>query len=303
MGRWVRRAGYGAALLVVLVLVLLAGVYGFSSRRLTRAFPAGRAETIAVPTDPAAIERGKHLVRVVSKCTECHGADLGGRQFIDAGPMIGRVYAPNLTRGKGSVTESFTPADWERAIRHGVTPDGRGLKIMPSEDFVYLSDADLGAILAYLRTLPPVDRVGSQTVVGPLSRVLYLAGKFPMIPAEQIAASTVHPASVPESVTAEYGKYLANVGGCTGCHGPGLSGGRIPGTPPDIPPAQNLTPAGIGTWTETDFFRALRTGVRPDGSHINAFMPWMATKDMTDDEIRAIWLYLRTVTPRADGLR
>jgi mono/diheme cytochrome c family protein len=296
----VKRIAYGVGGLAVLILLLLAGVYGVSSRRFERTFPAGRPESPPVPTDAAAIERGRHLAQVIAKCGDCHDQDLGGRVFIDAGPMIGRLYAPNITKGKGSVTESFSVADWERVIRHGVTPEGRALKIMPSEDFIHMSDPDLGALLAYLRTVPPVDRGSQPTLVGPLSRALYLAGKFPLLPAEQLNPSARH-AEVPVGVTKEYGEYLANVGGCTGCHGPGLSGGRIPGTPPAIPPAQNLTPAGIGTWTEADFFRALRTGVRPDGSHINAFMPWMSARNMTDDETRAIWFYLRSVPPRAAG--
>jgi len=91
------------------------------------------------------------------------------------------------------------------------------------------------------------------------------------------------------------------VGGCTGCHGPELVGG--PSHEPGAPPAANLTPAGIGTWTEADFFKALRSGVRPDGTAINPAMPWASSGRMTDDELRALWLYLRTVpakeTPKA----
>jgi mono/diheme cytochrome c family protein len=104
-------------------------------------------------------------------------------------------------------------------------------------------------------------------------------------------------------VTPEYGHYLAITGGCTGCHGSGLSGGAIPGVPPDFPKARNISPTGIGSWSDEDFFRALREGKRPDGSTINPFMPWNDTKLMTDDEIRALLAYLRTVPPRPDGQR
>jgi cytochrome c553 len=102
-----------------------------------------------------------------------------------------------------------------------------------------------------------------------------------------------------------YGKYLAVT--CTGCHGEGLSGGAIPGTPPDWPPAANLTPdeaTGLGGWTEADFFRALREGKRPDGTDLQGdFMPWKLTAKMTDDEIRALWMYLQTLPAKAEGGR
>ena len=299
MRRWGRRLGYALGALAGLVLLLLAGVYGFSTQRLGRKF-AVTTESLSIPTDAAALARGRHLVETIAKCGECHAPDMGGQMFLNAGALVGRVYAPNLTKGRGSATASYTTADWERAIRHGVAPEGRALKIMPSEDFVHLSDADLTAIVAYLRSLPPVDRASGTTVVGPLGRALYLAGQFPILSAERLPASTVHP-TVAVGVTKEYGQYLANIGGCTGCHGPGLSGGHIPGTPPAIPPSQNLTPAGIGQWTEADFFRALRQGKRPDGSAINPFMPWMSARNMTDDEIRAVWLYLRSVPARPSG--
>jgi hypothetical protein len=71
--------------------------------------------------------------------------------------------------------------------------------------------------------------------------------------------------------------------------------------PPGLPPASNLTTAGIGNWTEADFVRALREGTRPDGTVINEFMPWKAFRGMTDAELHAIWLYLRSVPARAFG--
>jgi hypothetical protein len=81
-----------------------------------------------------------------------------------------------------------------------------------------------------------------------------------------------------------------------------VSGGRIPGTPPEFPAAQNLTPdtvSGIGKWSEADFQRALRTGRRPDNTEINPAMPWKLAGQMTDEEMHAVWLYLRSVPPRA----
>jgi hypothetical protein len=71
--------------------------------------------------------------------------------------------------------------------------------------------------------------------------------------------------------------------------------------PPGLPPASNLTPAGIGAWTEADFVRALREGKRPDGSPLNEFMPWKVFRGMTDAEYHALWLYLRSVPPKPFG--
>jgi mono/diheme cytochrome c family protein len=115
--------------------------------------------------------------------------------------------------------------------------------------------------------------------------------------------TTAHVGHVDAGPTVEYGKYLIDVGGCSGCHGPGLSGGKVPGTPPDIKPAANLTPSGIGHYTEADFFRALRDGKRPGGAAIDPFMPVAFTKLMNDDEIRALFGYLKTVPAKAYGGR
>ena len=109
------------------------------------------------------------------------------------------------------------------------------------------------------------------------------------------------PAHVEAEPTARYGAYLA--AGCTGCHGPGDSGGKIPGTPPDWKPAANITPAGIGHYTEADFIRALREGRRPNGAPIDSLMPWRLTREMTDVELRALYAYLRTVPARPYGNR
>ncbi|HEX2101291.1 MAG TPA: cytochrome c, partial [Candidatus Synoicihabitans sp.] len=96
-------------------------------------------------------------------------------------------------------------------------------------------------------------------------------------------------------------RYLA--AGCTGCHGSQFAGGRIPGAPPDWPLAANLTPhesARLRTWSEADFFAALRTQRRPDGSQIHPVMP-AAFGQLTDNEIKALWLYLQSLEPKTFG--
>jgi mono/diheme cytochrome c family protein len=170
---------------------------------------------------------------------------------------------------------------------------------MPSEVFTHISEEDLGAIIAYLRQVTPVDREVPKSGFGPVGRALLAAGKMNILVAGKTPRITP-PASVPRETTAEYGKYLADISGCHGCHGYGLSGGRVAG-PPGLPPASNLTPTGIGDWTEADLVRALREGKRRDGSQLDEFMPWAVYRGMTDAEIRSLWLYLRSVPPKPFG--
>lgn len=175
---------------------------------------------------------------------------------------------------------------------------------MPADDYYHLSDADLGAVIAYLKSLPPVDSEQPDSSVGPLARALNLAGQFPLFSAERIDHTGPRPTAPPAGPTAEYGKYLVSVG-CAGCHGPGLSGGPVPSFPPDAPPALNLTSGGeMGVWSEADFFNAMRTGVNPAGRELDSeWMPWPAFKQLTDEELRAIWLHLQSVPAREYGNR
>jgi mono/diheme cytochrome c family protein len=132
-----------------------------------------------------------------------------------------------------------------------------------------------------------------------MGRALLAAGKLNILVAPKTPNYEAL-ASPPAAGTVEYGRYLADVSGCHGCHGYGLSGGRVAG-PPGLPPAANLTPTGIGQWSEADFTRAMRAGKRPDGKALDEFMPWRVFRNMSDDDLHALWLYLRTVPPKAFG--
>jgi mono/diheme cytochrome c family protein len=223
--------------------------------------------------------------------------------LVENGAM-GRWVPLNLTRGKGGVGAQLTDADFVRAIRHAVAPDGRKLMMMPSIEYVHLSAEDLGAIIAYVKSVPPVDKELPPTKLGPVARALLAANALPLYDADVLDHSIAPSVAMTPAPTVEYGRYLAVVGGCVGCHGPGLSGGKIATGPPDWPPSANLTPTGIGTrYTEASFFKALREGVRPEGAPINPAMPIGSTREMTDDEIRAVWAYLKTVPPKAFGGR
>jgi mono/diheme cytochrome c family protein len=304
MKRGLRIAAYVAGGVVVLFVLVLGGVYGFSSRNFNRSYDiqpgplragmAGAGEDLA--------ERGAHLA-IVRGCVDCHWEDFGGTEFAND-PAFGLLWSSNLTSGEGGIADAYTDADWDRAIRHGVRPDGKPLFFMPSHEYWATGDDDLAALIAFFRSLDPVDRTRPEARPGPLARILYLAGQFPLIPAELIDHDAPRPAAPDPAPTEEYGAYLAI--GCTGCHGQGYTGGKITGGDPAWGPAANLTPdpeTGLGSWTQEDFFRAMREGERPDGTEILPPMPIGATKFMTDDELTALWLYLRTLEPRPAGNR
>ena len=291
--RWSARI---AAVTLLLILVAAGAVYGLSERRLHAHYDV-RSHPFAARTDAGAVAEGARLV-TVKGCVDCHGANLTGNVIIDD-PLVGRLAGPNLTRGGRGAT--LSDEDWERAVRHGVRRDGASLAVMPSNEFNGLSDADLGAIVAYVRSLPADTTPTVPVRAGPLIRTLFVAGQVDLASASSIDHARPHPASVVAEPTAAFGKYLAQ--GCTGCHGAGFSGGKIPGAPPDWKPAANITPEGIGRYTEADFMRVLRAGRRPDGSAVDSLMPYRLMKHMTDVELRALYAYLRTVPPRPYGQR
>jgi len=291
--KWI---GYVVGGLVVLILIFVGYAYAKSSSRIGHTYSA-KVAPLSIPTDSASLERGHHLVIAVGKCVACHGDNLGGKLVADDAAFA-TIWSSNLTRGKGGVGASYDDADYVRAIRFGVRKSGKPLIFMPSDAFTHFSDADLGAIIAYLKTVPPVDQETVPPRIGPIGRIVStMAPDFPLTPAEHIDRNESRPVTVTPGVTKEYGSYLVTTGGCTGCHNPNLSGGNKI----DNVPTANLTPTGLGKWTEEDFFKALRTGVRPDGRILSAVMPWPYTKNLTDDELQAMWMYLQTIPPRQTG--
>jgi cytochrome c553 len=301
MKKLLRILAWTIGVCVVLLAVAGGALYMTTQKRIDAKIKVA-GHPLTIPTDSMALERGRHIATVISKCSDCHTADLGGGTFIDS-PPVATLYSANLTRGKGGIGGTLTDLDWERAIRHGVKPDGSPLLFMPSQEMQHMTDEDMAALIAYLKSVPPVDRELGKNKVGPIGRALFAKGDLELLPAELIKHDAAHPAPVPFGATVEYGRYLADIGGCKGCHGPTLSGGHIPGTPPEWKPAANITPKGIGQYTEEDFFRALREGKRPGGVAIDSLMPYRFTKNMTDDEIRAVWLYLKTVPAKEFGGR
>lgn len=304
MRRGIKIAGYVAGGLVVVLLLTLGGVYGFSSSHFSRTYDIQPAPWVLEDgvTEAALAMRGERLA-TIRGCTDCHGEDLGGKVMADD-PVVGRLWATNLTSGEGGVGGLYGNADWDRAIRHGVDSEGKALFFMPAHEFWPLSDDDVAALVAYIESVEPVDREIPAPKPGPLARTLFLTGVMPLIPAELIDHDAVRPAAPEAGATAEYGGYLAT--GCTGCHGAGFSGGKIPGAPPEFAPAANLTmdeATGLGSWTLDDFRKVLREGIRPDGTTVDPSMPVAATKHLTDAEMEAIWRYLNTLEPKEYGNR
>ena len=135
---------------------------------------------------------------------------------------------PNLTTGEGGLGKEHTDSDIVRILRHGVKPDGTSVFVMPAQDFHYLSDEDMGDIIAYVRTVPPVDRQtgGHLTFLG---NVKYGAGAFgELLSAAKIDHDNPPPASPEPGANADYGAYLVRINSCRDCHGKELAeAGRL----------------------------------------------------------------------------
>ena len=280
----------GGLLALVLLLVLVLFMVGRSKAGKA---PDVTAKPVAIPTDTASIARGGHIAAAVTGCEACHGPGLSGKAFPTPSFLVSMA-APNLTRGQGGVGASYTAADWERAIRHGVGKDGRRLIIMPSEAYNYLNDADVGALIAYLQSLPAVDQSFPARKIGVLGGVLVGTGAIP--PAVDIIAHDsvgARPVVAP-AVSAEYGAYLVSAAGCKVCHGADLRGGKAGGGGP--PPAPSLV-AFIANNSAEAFRNTLRTGKTPSGRALNPEnMPWPAYGKMTDAELDAVRLYVLSVS-------
>jgi cytochrome c5 len=251
--------------------------------------------------DPAVIARGKHVVDAIAGCstTSCHGSDLGGGHTVEMGP-VGRFTGPNISPGGLGV--AYSDGEIARLIRRGIKRDGRSVRFMPVQDFNWLPDDDVAAVVSYLRSVPSVDRTNGPVGFTTMAKVLDRSDKLVVDVARRLDRATFE-LPPPPSASPRYGRFLARA--CTGCHGEGLSGGPIPGAPPSLPVPLDLTPSdeGLGRWTFGDFDRALTLGVKPDGSEINRFMPVEGFGKLDDTEKHALWAYLQSVPPRPFGQR
>ena len=252
--------------------------------------------------------RGEYIVRNVAVCGGCHAASerdpdgplSGGREFHDW--RIGTARASNLTPDNETGLGTWSEAEIVRALRNGQRRDGRLLApVMPYEWLHEMSDDDAFAVARYLKSLPPVRNEVTQS-----PSIWFKLGKLFLGP--KPAQSLTAPA---RAATAEYGGYLSkHVGLCAECHTPRGGIRSTPdmsrlfagmSNPPKGFPANpsNLTPdsTGIAKWSEDDFLKTIHTGVDPSGNHLHPFMPWKENRRMTDDDLRAIARFLRTVPP------
>ncbi|NJD10828.1 MAG: cytochrome c [Gemmatimonadetes bacterium] len=288
---WLRRLAIGLGVLAALVFIAISGVYGLSAAAVGNNH-VGKPH----PFNSAIgrVAEGERLAAMYG-CMECHDRDFGGKLLIDGLPFA-RVPSSNLTAGRES--GALTDEQFEQAVRHGIGADGRALFVMPSAEYVYLSDQDVADILAYLRTVPTVERALPARKFGPVGRALVVAGKVQFAP-DLIAATPDAPRLARPSGTdpLRLGYYLTRL--CTGCHGPELAG--APPMDPNAPPGANLTPAGhLKNWTREDFLNVMRTGRTPEGKQLDPqIMPWQAIGQQAQpSELDAVWAYLQTLQPK-----
>jgi mono/diheme cytochrome c family protein len=284
------------AVIVLLAVTVAAGLQMYDRKKSRKVDVAVKA--VPYTTDAKALERGKYLFESRG-CVDCHGANGTGRDFVNK-PDI-QLRGPNIT--PAGVTAAYKPEDWDRIVRHGVKPNGQPAMIMPSEDYNRFTNDDFAALVAYARSLPPV-KGGEAVIRLPLpARVLYGLGAIPDA-AEKIDHSLPPAQPIPEGVNAKHGAYVANM--CIGCHGEHLSGGKIPGGPPDWPAAANITPGEGSAMTRykdsAQFVAMLKSGKRPDGTPIQV-MPFDSLAKMNDVDAQALYEFLKTVPPRKAGGR
>ncbi len=292
MKRVLKTIGIILGFLILLVLVVAGIGILLGRNRTTRSYDIPVA-SITIPTDESASARGEHLAEAIIGCSGCHGAGLGGDPTFIDDPALGKLPAPNLTSGAAGIGATYSDEDWVRAIRHGVAPDGTPLIAMPAQHLNHLSEADLAALIAYVKQLPPIDSAETEEALTPLAYLLITAGQLDsLLPVESLDHETPFTNPPAEAANAEYGEYLMNISVCQDCHGEDLHGGQAG---PNEPIAPDITQSGnLQLWSEADFITLMRTGVTPDGEQVIDFMPWRAYANMNDIELQAMWAYLQT---------
>ena len=283
MRQLLRWTGVALGALLVLAICAYAIVYVLSERVLNRTYEIP-AVAISIPADPASIAEGQRLATIRGCFGGCHGKRAQGVLMIDE-PLLGRVVAPNLT----AAVRKYSDAELVGAIRHGVRPDGHSVVVMPAEEFVLLTDDDLGCIIAFLKSLPAVEGPGPSVSLGPLGRIGLVIGQYKTV--AQLIAETVPP---PEATSEEaaYGRYLARTS-CAQCHGTSLDGAGAPFFSPSL--------RIVAAYSPEDFARLLRTGVALGGRNLETMSPWARKllSNLTDSEIAALYSYLHAMPAAA----
>ena len=288
----------------ILGLVLVSGLilYGMGQLRLKKTYSSS-PQPVKIPTDEESLEEGKRIFQYRG-CEACHGEELQGLVYLD-NPAIGEVITPNLTNGEGGIGNDRSGLDLIRAIRYGLRPDGTPLLFMPSTEFYYLSDQDLGLIMAFIQSRPAVDNQPDPSELSTSGFIaMNLTKAITFLPAELIPHNEDPPPPPVPGLTEEYGEYLAL--SCPVCHGLTLSGGEIPGFPPEWPATGNLTPgkgSRLKSWGEAGFREIIREGEKHGRAIHPDYMPWTSYRHMSDLELRSVYLYLLSLTPKDFGNR
>jgi len=197
-------------------------------------------------------------------------------------PMIGRIVTPNLTAS----VRKYSDAELVGMIRNGVRPGGRSMLVMPAQEFVLLTDEDVGRIIAFLKSLPAVEGSGASVSPGPLGRIGIVTGQFK--PVAELIAETVPPAEA-RNEEGKKGRYLARTS-CSDCHGTSLGGAS---NPDFTAPSLQI----VAAYSPEQFTQLMRAGVALGGRNLKTMGPWAREhlSLFTDSEIAALYGYLHTM--------
>jgi len=302
----------GTTVLIIVALLLL----GITSTVGWRPFIGPKTRALTNRTfeaTPARLERGRYMVNAVYGCLGCHSeqdpdapgtpltAKLGaGTLFGEGSELPGKIYAPNLTPDKETGSGTWTDDTLARAIREGIGHDGRALfPLMPYMNYREMPDEDLASVIVYLRTLAPVRNPLPQSEI--IFPVKYLMRSAP----EPVTA----PVAMPDlSDQVKRGAFLVRMASCGDCHTPQERGQRKAGfeyaggllftTPKATVMAANITPdaSGISYYDEDLFVQAIRTG-KVKARSLSPIMPWHFYRNMTDQDVKAVYAYIRTLKP------
>lgn len=298
--RWLKWIGTflsGMLTLIPTVLLVLA-LIGFTKLNKHYNNPV---DEVRVAGTPDQIARGEKLANI---CVGCHSPDnqlpLSGSNFtvkFDF-PPLGTLYAPNLTPS-GDIND-WTDGEVIRAIREGIHKSGRSLLVMPSATMRNVSDEDVQALVAYLRSQPAKGDPTPETQFNVLGAIFMNLSDF------RTVQPPVSHVTTPKTGTPAYGKYLVNIFGCSDCHGDQLQG-KVETGQPGPPPGPNLTLI-VPQWTEAEFMNLFNTGTLPGGSKVPILtlksgfssprMPWTEFRAAaTDDELKSMYTYLHSLPP------
>ena len=265
-------------LLIGLMLAVVIYVYVRSEAELYKVYDVP-VEAIAVPSGAEAVAEGERLARIRG-CFWCHGQSLEGQQYFAEADKGLIAIAPNLTRK----AHEYTPSEFARAVRHGVKRDGTSVQpAMPSFAFYNMSDADMGAIIAYIQSLPVQQGFEGEFRLMPIGWFRWMAGRFPPNAAELIDHAAARPDPALDGGLVERGRYLAE-SICTECHG---DNGRL-----RVPNSPDLAIAAA--YSRDDFHRLMRTGVSLGERAIDYHMVDVSKYryiEFSDEEIDALHAY------------